>query len=154
METPSAYITFLKELSRWEALALQDLFDTIAHKYKLPADVLPFMNPVGKTVLTEGDLLGVLGPLMHLELEKKFYNDDYRPAGSIFETGDFVVVRAQMSIANLVRLQILERTVPKDDDELLNNQIREGEPCYCFTALGWMFVTSCQPPGKIKRFCF
>jgi hypothetical protein len=152
METPSAYITFLKELSRCEALALQDLFDTTAHKYRLPADTLPFMTPVGNAAFTEGDLFEALGPLITFETEERFSNKDYKPSGSIVEVAEYGVLRAKMSIANLLRLQILERTVPKD--ELPKHQIRADEPCYCFTALGWMFVTSCQPPGKIKRFRF
>ncbi len=153
METPSAYITFLKELSRYEALALEELFDTTVHKYDLPADALPFMNPVGGTVLTEGDLLGALGPIILLEMRKQsFANKDYERTRSLAETGEYGVIRAKMSIANLLRLQILERTVPKDEPP--NHQIRPDEPCYCFTALGWMFVTSCQPPGKIERFQF
>lgn len=149
METPSAYITFLKELSRYEALALEDLFDMIVQKWKMPADVLPFMNPVGDTVLTKGDLLRALGPTITLEILKKTGANDYKRTWSIAETEEYAIIRAQMSIANLLRLQILEKTVQKDE---LPNPTGANEPCYCFTALGWMFVTSCQPPGKIKRF--
>jgi hypothetical protein len=142
-QLPSAFITFLKELSPLEGQLLNKVWEVVSKKF----DEVHGTEPDGyRHALSPNfavfDRPQLVGYLTILQLQQKMQlagntESPLRAAPEPFFTAS----------NNLVRLGIFEQV----EDKVMNNRPGFNLPQFRLTALGWWFINSCQPPAKVKK---
>jgi hypothetical protein len=126
-ELPTVFITFLREISPFEARTLTALWKSMDKRLSeigIRADE-EVSYPRSCLLYKKNDLLELLDDMLY---------PTNRSLGTIETIADG-------SIANILRLGILE----------ICREEGEEDDCYCFTALGWYFLESCQAPNEIRK---
>jgi hypothetical protein len=140
-DMPAVFIEFLKELSPIEAIALNRMWEAVVETAQIDA---PAFTCASVSLLLR-DVLVISEDDM-----KPFFDDLIASKGQHLgfapDSLVDVAVPREISIANLVRLGILERF--NVGDNLQYMPTNRFEMRYRFTPLGWYFVHSCQALQK------
>lgn len=150
---PSAFISFLQELSPLEAEVLNELWKRsvkLIREYEEHWRSSSTMretrlqhHSVPRDVTLADRLLELIATIRQVIRQK----------GSNGIAATPLDVLAEMFLTNLLRLGILE-DFPVNGEEEHVHYAYDPETRYhikvCFTPLGWMFVNSCQPPANSK----